>query len=42
MYDMIGNGIATEAKLNILLSYMNAVKAASASNYTNQIEPALF
>lgn len=45
MYDMINasetnvNGITTEAKLNILLGYMNA---ASATNYTNQVEPAVF
>lgn len=45
MYNMINasesnvNGIQTEAKLNILLSYLNAV---SSTNYTNTVEPKVF
>lgn len=44
MYDMINasetnvNGIQTLAKLNILLSY---TAAATASNYTTNVEPAV-
>lgn len=45
MYNMISasdntdNGIKTEAKLKILLSYLDAIKTASAATYTNTVEP---
>jgi hypothetical protein len=52
MYNMISsgetnvNGITTEAKLNVLLSYLNEIQSAdttnSTTNYTTTVEPKIF